>query len=55
MKDVFVYDVMGRLLNQYCDLHTSEMILSENRQTKQILLIKIVSQDLQTYTVKIIK
>jgi Ice-binding-like/Putative metal-binding motif len=55
MKDVFVYDVMGRLLNQYCDLHTSEMILSENRQTKQILLIKIVSQDLQTYTVKILK
>lgn len=52
IKDVFVYDLLGRLVNQYKDINQSSTILNEMDTTNHVLLIKIVSQDLQTITVK---
>lgn len=54
MKDIFIYDLMGRLLYEANTINSSTITINEINQTKQIVLLKIVDQALQTVTLKII-
>ena len=54
MKDIFVYDIFGRLLFKQTNINGTSTVLKGLSQTKQVLLLKITSEENETVTVKVI-
>ena len=54
MKDILVYDISGRLIFKQTNINGTTTVLKGLSQTKQVLLLKITSQDNETVTVKVI-
>lgn len=54
MKDIFVYDISGRLIFKQSNINGTTTVLKGLLQTKQVLLLKITSQENETVTVKAI-
>jgi hypothetical protein len=54
MKDIYVYDISGRLLFKQLNINGNATDLKMFLQTNQVLLLKIFSQENSTVTVKAI-
>jgi hypothetical protein len=54
MKDILVYDISGRLIFKQTNINGTATVLKGLLQTKQVLLLKITSQENETVTVKAI-
>ena len=54
MKDILVYDISGRLIFKQSNINGTTTVLKGLLQTKQVLLLKITSQENETVTVKAI-
>lgn len=54
IKDILIYDLTGRLLDQHNNVLGKTITLNEITQSNQILVFKIYFQDNQLYSLKII-
>ena len=54
MKDILVYDISGRLIFKQSNINGTATVLEGLSQIKQVLLLKITSQENETVTVKAI-
>jgi len=54
MKDILVYDISGRLIFKQSNINETTTVLEGLSQIKQVLLLKITSQENETVTVKAI-
>jgi hypothetical protein len=54
LKDIRVFDISGRLIYKLNALNTTTAALIGLPQTKQVVFIKLISQDNQTVTIKVI-
>ena len=54
MKNVMVYDVLGREIYKEYDINTKEFFIKEIKPSQQVLLIKIVLENGQILSKKII-
>lgn len=54
MKDIMVYDVSGRLIYKLNDINDTTSVLKGLSQTQQVLFVKVISQENQAVTVKVI-
>ncbi|HSD13993.1 MAG TPA: zinc-dependent metalloprotease family protein [Flavobacterium sp.] len=54
IKDVFVYDVLGRLVVEKRGVDRTSVSLSNVRETKEVLLVKVVLDNGQTTTKKVL-
>jgi hypothetical protein len=54
MKDIQVYDVAGRLIYKQSGINATTAVLTGLTQTKEVLFLKITSEDNVTVTVKVI-
>lgn len=54
MKEVLVFDLLGRLIYKLNDINDTKAILKELVKTKQVKLVKIISNENQSITIKVI-
>ena len=54
IKDIMVYDVSGRLIYKLNDVNDTTSVLKGLSQTKQVLFVKVISQENQSVTIKVI-
>lgn len=54
LKAIQVYDILGRLIYKLNAINSTEAELKELSQTKQVLFLKLISQENQTVTIKVI-
>ncbi len=54
MKTILVYDVSGRLIFKLNDINATTAILKGLSQTNEVLLLKIISEENKSVTIKII-
>ena len=54
MRDILVYDISGRLIFKHSNINGTATVLKGLSQIKQVLLLKIISQENETVTVKAI-
>ena len=54
IKDIMVYDVSGRLIYKLNDVNDTTTVLKGLSQTKQVLFVKVISQENQSVTIKVI-
>ena len=54
MKEILVYDVSGRLIYKLSNINDTTTVLKGLSQTKQVLFLKIISDENKSVTVKVI-
>ena len=54
LKEIEVYDVTGRLVYRESNINSTLRILSQLKTSNEVLLLKIISNDNQTITRKLI-
>jgi hypothetical protein len=54
IKNISIFDMLGRLVYKVNDINSESILIKEIHQTKEILLLKIVDDKLQTYYRKIL-
>ncbi len=54
IKDIMVYDVSGRLIYKLNDINDTTTVLKGLSKTKQVLFLKVISQENQSVTIKIL-
>lgn len=54
MKDILVYDILGRVIYKLNDINNTNAVLKRIETTNQVVLLKIISEDNQSVTVKVI-
>jgi hypothetical protein len=54
MKDILVYDILGRVIYKLNNINNTNAILKGIETTNQVVLLKIISEDNQSVTVKVI-
>jgi hypothetical protein len=54
MKDILVYDILGRVIYQLNDVNNTTTILKGLETNYQVALLKIISEDNQSVTLKVI-
>ncbi len=54
MKDILVYDILGRVIYKLNDVNNTTTILKGLETNHQVALLKIISEDNQSVTVKVI-
>ena len=54
MKDILVYDILGRVIYKQNSINKTTTILKGVETTNQVVLLKIISDDNQSVTIKVI-
>lgn len=54
MKDLLVFDLLGRLIYKLNNINDTKVILKELVKTKQVKLVKIISNENHSITIKVI-
>jgi hypothetical protein len=54
IKDIYIFDITGRLLYQLNNIKANIVNIDEMTQSKQVLIVKIILQDLQSFNLKVV-